>query len=110
MLPSNHGSHTTFRRPGIEAELDDEDLENSLINNTSRLKQITIQLGEEIRGSNKFLKGLDEDFDKSRGFLEATMARLGKISRYGNCKLYFYLTLFALFVFFVLYLTIKWYG
>ena len=97
-----------FRRFGNENELEDDDLENKLINKTSKLKQITIQLGDEIRNSNKFLKDLDEDFDQSKGFLETAMGRLGKLSKYGNCKLYCNLILFSFFVFFILYLVIKW--
>lgn len=102
--------NATLRRFGNEPFMEEEDLENKLINKTSKLKQITIQLGDEIRGSNKFLKGLDEDFEKSSGFLAATMAQLNKLPKYANCKLYFYLILFSMFVFFVLYLVIKIYG
>lgn len=93
----------TFRRFG-----NDEDYEEQLLNKTSKLKQITITLGNEIRDSNKFLKGLDDDFDKSKGFLESTIGKVSKIAKYGNCKLYFYLILFCLFVFTIMYLVIKW--
>ena len=49
------------RRFGAEEEY----LEQDLIDKTSRLKQITISLGNEIKDSNKFLDGLDSDFEKS---------------------------------------------
>ena len=88
----------------------EEDLEESLKYKTTRLKEITISLGEEIRQSNKFLDGLDKDFEKSRGFMESTMLRVTRLIKTGgNCKIYFTLMLFALFVFFVLYLVIIWF-
>ena len=98
-------SNDTFRR-GYGNEQDDEE---ELMNKTSRLKQITISLGNEIRESNKYIKGLDDDFDKSKNFLEATIGKVTKLARYGNCKIYFYLLLFSFFVFFILYLVIKWF-
>lgn len=91
------------RRFGSEEEY----LEQNLIDKTSRLKQITISLGSEIRDSNKFLDGLDSDFEKSKGFLEATIGRVGKLAKNGSWKMYLYLILFAMFVFCVLYLVIK---
>ena len=93
-----------FRRFG-----GDDDLEERLMSKTSRLKEITISLGNEIRDSNKYIKGLDDDFDKSRNFLEAMIGRVGKLSKHGNCKLYLYLIMFSLFVFFVLYLVVRWF-
>ena len=100
----NNGTGT-FRRFGNE--FDQEDMEEQLINKTSRLKQITIMLNNEIKDSNKYLNGLDDDFEKSRGFFQSTINRVNRLSKSGNCKLYFYLILFSLFVFFVLYLIIK---
>lgn len=96
----------TFRRFAPDDE-DDSVLETELINKTSRLKQITIQLGDEIKNSNRFLDDLDNKFSKSQNILTATIGRIGKLSQNGNCKIYFYLILFSLFVFFVLYLAIK---
>ena len=88
----------------------EEDLEESLKYKTKRLKEITITLGDEIRQSNKFLDGLDKDFEKSRGFMESTMQRVTRLYRSGgNCKIYSILILFSLFVFFVLYIVIRWF-
>lgn len=96
----------TFRRFAPDEE-DESFLETELISKTSRLKQITIQLGDEIKNSNKFIDDLDNKFSKSQNILTATIGRVGKLARNGNCKIYFYLILFSLFVFFVLYLVIK---
>lgn len=104
----NNPNSSTFRRLNYDEE-EEDDLEGKLMNKTSRLKQITIQLGDQIRDSNKIVRGLDDDFDKSRGFLETAMGRIGKFSKYGNCKIYFSLIMFSFFVFFVLYLITKWF-
>lgn len=97
--------HNAHRRFGGE----EEEIEQSLIDKTTKLKQITIMLGNELKDSNKFLDGLDSDFDKSKSFFNATIGRVGKLAQDGSCKLYFYLSLFALFVFFILYVIIKWF-
>jgi blocked-early-in-transport protein 1 len=85
------------------------EMEQNLIDKASRLKQITIMLGNEIKDSNKFLNGLDNDFDKSKSFFESTIGRVGRLAKNGSWKMYFYLLLFSMFVFFVLYIVIKWF-
>ena len=87
---------------------EDDDLEERLANKTSRLKQITISLGNELKESNKILNDLDSDFDKSKSFMGMTINRVIRLGKSGGkCRLYFYLILFSLFVFLVLYLIIK---
>lgn len=111
---------TSHRRYGNEmiangrgGEDDEEDggdnLEENLMLKTSRLKHITISLGNEIRGSNKLIDELDSDFDKSKNFIDYAMRGVGRLSRSGSCKLYLYLFLFSCFVFFCLYIIIKWF-
>ena len=107
---------TSYRRYGNESsaaddkeEEDHNNLEENLILKASKLKHITISLGNEIRDSNKLINGLDADFDKSKNFLDYTLNRVGKLSKSGNCKLYLYLFLFSFFVFFCLYVILKWY-
>ncbi len=97
---------STFRRYGYDNE---DDLEERLMNKTAKLKQITISLGAEIKDSNKYINGLDKDFENSKGFLQSTINRVGRLSKSGNCSLYLYLIMFSLFVFFVLYIVIKWF-
>ncbi|KPP73896.1 BET1 protein-like [Scleropages formosus] len=49
----------------------------------------------------------DSDFDSTGGLLGATMGRLKALSRGSQTKIFCYVLLFALFVFFVLYWVIK---
>jgi hypothetical protein len=108
MYNSSGNPHaSTFRRPYN----DDVDQEDQLANKATQLKQITISMRNEIKESNKLVNGIDDDMDKTHGFMGNTIGRVLRLSRSGgNCKIYFYLTLFSLFVFFVLYLVIKWYS
>lgn len=64
-------------------------------------------MGEEIREQNKFLNGMDKDFDSTFGGLTNSMARLKKIAMAGHNRYYFYLILFSFFVFFIIYLIMK---
>lgn len=64
-------------------------------------------MGEEIREQNRFIAGMDDDFDKTSGFLSNSMGRLKRIAANGHARIYFYLLLFALFVFFIIYVIMK---
>ncbi|ESO12975.1 hypothetical protein HELRODRAFT_159569 [Helobdella robusta] len=98
-MPS--GSNSPF----IEEENDQ--LEKDLKNKVGLLKKVTIDIGHEVREQNKLLKEMDDDFDKSTGFLKSTMARVKKIAKSGHFYIYIYLLLFAAFVFFVIWLIMK---
>lgn len=78
-------------------------------NQVRALKSLSIDIGNEVRTQNRMLGDMDDEFDSSGGLLQSTMARLTNISKAGHHKLMWYLILFALFVFFVCYLTIKWF-
>lgn len=82
-------------------------MEEELRNKVSTLKKITIDIGEEVREQNKSLKFMDDDFDSVGGFLGSTMGRLRGISRGGYGKMYCYMLLFVLGVFFVMYWMIR---
>lgn len=86
---------------------ENDQLEDELNKKVSALKRITIDIGEEVRLHNKELAGMDNDMDKVGGFLSQTVGRLKGISRHGYGKLYCYLFLFALAVFFVMYWMIR---
>ncbi len=49
----------------------------------------------------------DDDFEKSKGFLSSTMARVIKLGKAGHNRYIIYLMLFAFFVFFLIWLIKK---
>jgi blocked-early-in-transport protein 1 len=90
-------------------EQENDRLANELTSKVSALKHLTIDIGNEVRNQNRLLGDMDDEFDSSGGLLQSTMGRLTKMSKAGHHKLMWYLILFALFVFFVCYLSIKWF-
>ncbi|XP_067938337.1 BET1 homolog [Watersipora subatra] len=81
--------------------------ENELADKVTRLKSLTIDIGDEVRYQNKMLNGIDDDFDRGSGFLGSSMKRLTGIMNSGSNWHLCYLLLFCLCVFFVLWLFLK---
>ena len=86
----------------IYRRLGNDDLESLLLGKTSKLKDISINLGHEIKSSNNLINGLNDDFEKSNSVVRKLLINLNKLPRFSDCKLYFYILLFALFMFSVL--------
>ncbi|KAJ1101095.1 hypothetical protein NDU88_006168 [Pleurodeles waltl] len=92
---------------GSVYEEENERLTESLRLKAKALKTISIDMGTEVKYQNKMLSEMDSDFDTTGGLLGATMGRLKILSRGSQSKLFCYMMLFALFVFFILYWIIK---
>ncbi|XP_068091125.1 BET1 homolog [Hyperolius riggenbachi] len=88
-------------------EQENERLAESLRLKTSALKSLSIDIGTEVKYHNKLLSEMDSDFDSTGGFLGSTMGRLRTLSRGSQAKLFCYMLLFSLFVFFVIYWFVK---
>ncbi|KAJ3374131.1 hypothetical protein GGF31_008347 [Allomyces arbusculus] len=67
------------------------------------LKHLTLNLGDEIQESNRFLDQMNATFTTTDGLLASASRRLRGLRRAGGANLWCYLTLFILAVFFVLY-------
>lgn len=99
-----------MRRSGVQKGVygeENDQLEEELRGKVSVLKDLSINIGEEVRYHNRELAGMDNDMDKVGGFLSQTMGRLKGISRHGYGKMYCYLFLFVMAVFFVMYWMIR---
>ncbi|XP_048849550.1 BET1 homolog [Brienomyrus brachyistius] len=88
-------------------ETENEHLQDGLKKKVEALKHLSIDIGAEVKYQNTMLKSMDSDFDSTGGFLQATMGRLKLLSRGSQTRIYCYMLLFALFVFFVLYWVIR---
>ncbi|XP_077866967.1 BET1 homolog isoform X2 [Saccoglossus kowalevskii] len=99
----NHGLHQT----GEILEDENEKLVDGLHNKVSQLKELTIDIGVEVRAQNKMLGDMDDDFDKSHGILSSTMGRLKRMAASGHNRYILYLMLFAFFVFFITWYIIR---
>lgn len=88
-------------------EHDNERMTEELSGKISTLKHMSIEIGNEVRYQDKLLRGLDDDVDRTSGFLGRTMGRVLSLGK-GNHNYYIlYLFLFSIFVFFVLYIVLK---
>lgn len=47
----------------------------------SLLRQITINIGNEVRDSTKLLSGMNDTFDETGGFLGGTMKKMNKMAK-----------------------------
>lgn len=66
--------------------------------------QVSIQIGEETREHNKYLRELDTRADSVFGSLSLNMEQVKRLARSGNNRVVFYLLAFTLFVVLVIYL------
>jgi blocked-early-in-transport protein 1 len=71
------------------------------------LKSLSLDIGDEVKYQDKLLREMDDDCEKTGGFLRNTMNRVVQIGKGRHNYYILYLFLFTIFVFFVLYLVIK---
>lgn len=88
-------------------EEENERLAGELKDKVEALKHLSIHIGDEVKYQDKLLRGLDDDMDRTGGFLSNTMNRVIRLGKGGHNKQMLYMFLFAMFVFFVLYITLK---
>lgn len=91
----------------FEMETENDQLVNGLRTKVSALKSLTLDMGDEIKSQNLFLKSMDNEFDSTWGLLSSSMARVKKLALSGHNRIYLYLALFSLFVFFFVYIIIR---
>lgn len=72
-----------------------------------RCKQLTLDMGDEIKEHNRLLNTMDNDAESVWGQLGGSMKRLKRIATAGHNRIYLYLLAFALFVFLLIYLILK---
>jgi len=82
---------------------------NVLADQVSALKQITIDIGDEVREQNKMLDGMDSDFGRADGLLKGTMKKLGEISGFKSTSHMFILALFIVVVVMLVYAIYKFF-
>lgn len=97
-------------RPGSSADVleeENERLASELQGKIGALKSLTIDIGNEVRYQDKLLRGIDDDMERTGGFLSNTMSRVMRLGKNGHQKYMCYMFLFVLFVFFLLYIILK---
>lgn len=90
-----------------EIEDENERMTSELQEKIGVLKDLTIDIGNEIKYQDKMLRNVDDDMDRTSGFLGTTMSKVVRLARGSHNYYILYLFLFSIFVFFLLYLVIK---
>ncbi|KAK7872827.1 hypothetical protein R5R35_006702 [Gryllus longicercus] len=98
LLP--HGSDDALQEANDQMT---DDLKNKI----SALKSLSIDIGAEVKYQDKILRDFDDDMERSGSFLSNTRNRVLRLARGGHNYYILYLFLFSLFVFFVLWLILK---
>lgn len=90
-------------------EIEDENdrMTNELKDKIHVLKSLSIDIGNEVKYQDKLLRDTDEDLERTGGFLGNTMSRVLRLTKGSHNYYIVYLFLFSIFVFFILYLTLK---
>jgi blocked-early-in-transport protein 1 len=92
---------------GGPLEEENDAMEDKLKDKIGVLKSLSIDIGAEVKYQDRLLKDMDEDFERTGGFLGNTMNRVLRLSKGGHNYYILYLFLFSIVVFFVLYIVLK---
>lgn len=90
-----------------EIEDENEKMTGELQEKIGVLKSLTIDIGNEIKYQDRMLRDVDDDLDRTSGFLGNTMSKVIRLARGSHNYYILYLFLFSIFVFFILYLVLK---
>ena len=71
------------------------------------LKSLSIDISNEVKYQDKLLREVDDDMDRTGGFLGNTMHKVVKLSKGFHNYHILYLFLFSIVVFFILYVVMK---
>ncbi|EEB20438.1 conserved hypothetical protein [Pediculus humanus corporis] len=88
-------------------EEQNEELTEALGDKVHMLKSLTIDLGHEVKEHNKFLSGLEEDFERSGGFLSKTINRVVRLGKGSHNYYILYLLLFSFIVFLIIWVLMR---
>lgn len=98
---------TTSNHDNLEDE--NERMTNHLKDKIHALKSLSIDIGTEVQYQDKMLRGMDEDFERTSGSLRSSVARVLRLSKGSHNYYILYLILFSLVVFFILWVTVKFF-
>ncbi|XP_044731830.1 BET1 homolog [Chrysoperla carnea] len=95
------------QNPSNVVEDENDRMTEELKDKIGMLKSLSIDIGNEVKYQDKMLRDIDDDMERTGGLLGNTMAKVLRLSRGSHNYFILYIFLFSLFVFFVLYLVIK---
>ncbi|XP_035788132.1 BET1 homolog [Anopheles albimanus] len=107
-LPQHQpGPSSGQQASGDALEEENERMAEELKGKIGALKSLTIDIGNEVRYQDRLLRGMDEDMDRTGGFMSNTINRVVRLGKGGHRNYMCYMFLFVLAVFFLLYIVLK---
>eukprot|EP00474_Spongospora_subterranea_P009592 CRZ10050.1 hypothetical protein [Spongospora subterranea] len=111
LMGQRNKRNLAFRQQEEQKAHDLENENDELVGNLNlkldQLKHVTVELGRETREQNQMLEGLNSSMSDASSLLSSTVKKLGDmVSKTSNRHLW-YLALFILFVFLVIYFSIR---
>ena len=79
-------------------EQQNNDRINELSEHVSRLKGLTIEIGNEVREQNSLLDNMSDGFQNTRDMLQGSLRRIGTMLEQGGAKHMCYMVGFSVFV------------
>ncbi|ETN64339.1 hypothetical protein AND_003927 [Anopheles darlingi] len=106
-LPQHQPGPSGQQASGDALEEENERMAEELKGKIGALKSLTIDIGNEVRYQDRLLRGMDEDMDRTGGFMSNTIGRVVRLGKGGHRNYMCYMFLFVLAVFFLLYIVLK---
>ncbi|XP_059490920.1 BET1 homolog [Neocloeon triangulifer] len=103
----SHANQTYSFQPNSPVEEENERMTDQLKDKIGSLRTLCIDMGTEVKYHNKLLTEMDDDMEGSRGFIGKAMDRVIRLSKGSHNYHLVYLFLFCLFVFFLLWIILK---
>lgn len=107
MRRAHGGTYYPLSQNSNEVEMENDHMADELKDKIHALKSLSIDIGNEVKYQDKLLRDVDDDMDRTGGFLGNAMGRVLKLGKGSHNYYIIYLFLFSLFIFFVLYLVLK---
>lgn len=90
-----------------QIEDENDKLTEELRDKVNVLKSLSIDIGNEVRYQDRLMNDLDDDLQRTGGFLGKTMNNVIRLSRSShNCNI-LHIILFSVALFFILYIVLK---
>eukprot|EP00035_Acanthoeca_spectabilis_P022106 m.442037 g.442037 ORF g.442037 m.442037 type:complete len:112 (+) comp18741_c0_seq1:157-492(+) len=88
-------------------EQENNAMHQQLLAQTRAMKEIAIDIGDEVKVHNSLLEGLQADIDSAQGLLGGTVNRLSKVTGLKSNSVLCYLVGFCVFVFILMWYMIS---
>ncbi|BES94821.1 unnamed protein product [Nesidiocoris tenuis] len=107
MRRAGNSSYAYHQVPAAELEEENNQMTENLKEKIGALKSLSIDIGAEVKYQDRLLRDMDEDFERTGGFLGNTISRVVRLSRASHNYYIIYLFIFSIVVFFILYIALK---